>query len=82
MKKLFLTVAVVLGMATMGLAQGGMFEKGELPEYNDRATGDISLMLPGSHGSTDDSDGAPLGTGIAVLAGLGAAYLIGKKRKD
>ncbi len=39
------------------------------------------LMLPGEHGLTQDQD-TPLGSGIAVLMGLGAAYLVGKRRKE
>ena len=39
------------------------------------------FILPSSHGDDGDSD-APLGTGIAVLAGLGAAYLGGKRRRE
>ena len=37
-------------------------------------------MLP-SHGATDNQP-APLGSGIAVLMGLGAAYMVAKKRKE
>jgi len=44
--------------------------------------GEGSLMgLPTTHGSNSDAD-APLGSGIAVLVGLGAAYMVGKKRKE
>ena len=48
--------------------------------YGNRDGG--SPMLPG-HGETgnQDADG-PLGSGIAVLMGLGAAYALSKKRKD
>jgi len=41
-----------------------------------------SLLLPGSHGATEDTNALPLGSGIAVLMGLGAAYLVGKRRKE
>jgi hypothetical protein len=37
--------------------------------------------LPGSHGLTGDSN-APVGSGLVVLTALGAAYLVGKRRKD
>ena len=37
-------------------------------------------MLP-THGETGNQD-APVGSGIAVLLGLGAAYLVGKKRRE
>ena len=36
--------------------------------------------LPG-HGGNDNAD-APLGSGIALLTALGAAYLVGKKRRE
>lgn len=42
-------------------------------------------MLPSQHGlgnHQDADDSVPMGTGIAVLMGLGAAYLVGKKRKE
>lgn len=43
----------------------------------------VGLTLPLLHGSNADSPAnAPLGSGIAVLVGLGAAYLIGKKRNE
>ena len=36
--------------------------------------------VPG-HGESDDGD-APLGSGIAMLLGLGAAYAVAKKRRE
>ena len=40
------------------------------------------MNFPGHGGSDDfDADG-PLGSGIAVLVGLGAAYAMTKKRKE
>ena len=49
---------------------GGHFEEGESPLAPNHG-------LPGNQNAE-----APLGTGIAVLMGLGAAYLIGKKRNE
>ena len=43
--------------------------------------GTIGLSLPGTHGADDDQEG-PLGSGIAVLMGLGASYLVAKRRKE
>ena len=131
MKKLALTIAIVLsmGMTTFaqeaftgadGVAESGLFNLGtsffgneELglfsPDYYDydeeyMAYGNQPenyvdngffgmgggtlftrttpvLTLPSGHGATDDAN-APLGSGIAVLVGLGAAYTLGKKRKE
>ncbi len=130
MKKLIVTIAIVLcmGMTTFaqeaftgadGVAESGLFSlgtsffgNGELglfsPDYYDYEdeyeaynnqpqnyvdnglfgmgggtlfsnTRNGGLVLPGSHGQTDDSS-APLGSGIAVLMGLGAAYTLKKRR--
>ena len=83
MKKTIMTIAIVLGLSMTTFADGGgLFQRGETPEqkgmYSTRGGG-----FPGfpGHGETGDGD-APLGTGIAVLTALGAAYLIGKKRRE
>ena len=85
MKKLALTLAIVLGLSMTTFADGGgLFQRGAEKEtangvYN-RGFGPI---MP-DHGQTGNQDGdpSPLGSGIALLAGLGAAYLIGKRRKE
>ena len=41
----------------------------------------IDFSLPNGHGLATDSN-VPVGSGIAVLMGLGAAYLVGKRRKE
>ena len=90
MKKLALTIAIVLGLATTTFADnyygGGLFQRGIADEeyygmgyYSNREGGGLMPTLPG-HGETDNQD-APLGSGIALLAGLGAAYLVGKRHK-
>ena len=89
MKKLIVTTAIILGLATTALADpngGGLFQRGISPEreglYSARET-PSSPMLP-NHGLPDnqDADQLPLGSGIAVLLGLGGAYLVAKKRKE
>ena len=86
MKKTFLTIAIILGVTFCAMAQpqgGGLFQRGFVSDEaaaNEGARGGL-INLPGSHGSTDDADG-PLGGGIALLTGLGAAYLVAKKRKN
>jgi len=80
MKRLVLIFTIVIGLSMTTFANpngGGLFQRGEQP----RETGDGGVFTtPGlpSHGQTGNQD-APLGTGIAVLATLGAAYLVGKK---
>ena len=94
MKKLILTIAIVLGFslttfADFGGGGGGLFGRGAGGNDNsttimgDRgpfADDEAKPGLPG-HGETTNQD-APLTGSIAVLMGLGAAYLVGKKRKE
>lgn len=82
MKKIFLTLAIVLAMVAAANAQisrndsfftdwddvsNGLDRVGEMPG------------LPGSHGLTGDEP-APLGSGLLILTALGAGYALKKKR--
>ena len=83
MKKLILTTAIILGLSMTTFADpngGGLFKRGETPE---RSMSRDEVPLTPNHGLSGNQNAeAPLGTGIAVLMGLGAAYLIGKKRNE
>ena len=62
-------------------SENGLFGMGNL--FTREGDGNSGLVLPDSHGGTGDTSAdAPLGSGIAVLMGLGAAYLINRKRKE
>ena len=85
MKKLTLTTAILLGLATTAFAendnhQGGLFMRGAQPrEYSNN---NVEAPILPIHGQTESQDATPLGSGIAVLLGLGAAYLVGKRRRE
>ena len=85
MKKLALTIAIVLGLSMTTFAEngGGLFQRGAAEPsegtFGDRTTSGI--MLPTEHGQTGNAD-APLGSGVVALLGLGAAYLVAKKRNE
>ena len=92
MKKLVLTIAIIIGLGlTTAFAQakgysGGLFQRGSEPkEFGNREL--YQPMMP-EHGWAFGDQNAlhteqtPLGSGIAVLLGLGAAYLVGKKRRE
>jgi len=85
MKKLTSTLTILFALALYATAQnGGVFQRGFVSDemyYNARTEGGESLILPNSHGSGDDAQ-APLGGGTLLLIGLGAAYAVGKKRKE
>ena len=80
MKKLILTTAIVLGLGLTSFADpngGGVFQRGN------EAGGTRDGLFPElpAHGQTGNQ-AAPLGTGVMVLTALGAAYLVGKRRKE
>ena len=82
MKKAIITLAIVLGISMTTFADGGgLFQRGAEPQENGNR-GEYPGM-PG-HGGTGNADAgeAPLGTGIAIMTAFGAAYLVGKRRKE
>ena len=82
MKKLALTIAVVLGMSFGAFAQGsGLFDKGpDRNVENNNKAGILDLGLP-AHGETSDQDAVPVGTGALLLIGFGAAYALKKNNE-
>ena len=87
MKKLAMTLAIVLGLGMASYANGGgLFGQGQAaPEQNSTPvmSGNRLGGAPGLPNHNQDSNQpAPLGSGIAVLIGLGAAYAVAKKRED
>ena len=83
MKKTLVTIAIVLGLGLSAFADpngGGVFGRGESPEQPTSTRLGGAPMLP-THG-TSTNQTAPVGSGIAVLTALGAAYLVGKKRRE
>lgn len=85
MKKLALTLAIILGIALSASAQnGGLFGKGPSRdmdyEYGTREGEGPMINLPGSHGTTND-ESAPLGGGALLLIGFGAAYAMRRRKK-
>ena len=93
MKKLALTLVIVIGLGLSAFAEGGLFQRGYnakngfsgytyfgAKDIGEESEVFVSPLMP-IHGLESDQD-APVGSGIVVLIGLGAAYLVGKKRKD
>ena len=83
MKKLALTTLLLLSLGFGAMAQeGGLFGMGptKSEETGLMNRGGGFPNLPG-HGGNGDVD-APLGTGTMLMLGLGAAYLVSKKRRE
>ena len=92
MKKLSMILALVLGLGMSTFAQEtlfdsddmfveqGLFGRGDI--YEEELRGGGAPFLPG-HNESDNQDGdGPIGSGIVVLMGLGAAYAFAKKREE
>ena len=88
MKKLALTIAILLGMTFGASAQffgdnepqskgGGLFGYGQTRDGEQG--GSATPLLP-IHGQTENQD-APLGSGALLLIGFGAAYAMSKKNR-
>lgn len=83
MKKLALTIAIVLGLSMTTFADGGgLFQRGNTPE-NSQENSSLRGGMPGIPGHGENTDQpAPLGSGIVLLTALGAAYGFAKKRRE
>ena len=88
MKKLALSLAIVLGMSFGAMAQGGLFQYGDVNEgyETNRGFGLREGGIPGmpgdGHGAgTDQGATTPLAGGALLLIGFGAAYAL-KKRNE
>ena len=86
MKKLIMTIAIVLGLGMSTFAQEAEVEERGLFGKGFDIFGEMNRdepLMPGipDMGENGDVD-APLGSGIALLMGLGGAYLVGKKRRE
>ena len=86
MKKLALTIALVLVMGLGAIAQqgAGLLKRGDGSKGNRELT---TPVIPNSFGLNDDVSGEngeplPLGSGVALLLTLGGAYFVAKKRKE
>ena len=90
MKKLVLTIAIVLGM-TLGVSAqyfggnsqpngGGLFGRGDTPQYEGESG--LSTPLLPLHGQEGNQNATPLGSGALLLIGFGAAYAASKRRKE
>lgn len=82
MKKVILTLAILLSLSLTSFADGGgLFQRGN---DNEESTGMMNrdTKFPGlpGHGESTDQP-APLGSGALLLIGFGAAYALKKRQK-
>ena len=82
MKKLALTLTILLGLSLTTFAEGGgLFKRGasEQESHGMMNRGGGFPGMPG-HGGTGHAD-APLGGGALLLIGFGAAYALKRSKK-
>lgn len=79
MKKFILSLTIVLGLGLCASAQNSLFGYA-FDEENSAKAENESPLLP-SHGQTTNQPATPLAGGTLLLAGLGAAYAISKRKK-
>lgn len=85
MKKLTLTIAILLGLSTTSFADpngGGLFNRGEGMEMGGSRDGIFPVLPTHNETSNQDANETPIGSGIVLLTALGTAYLVGKKRSE
>ena len=86
MKKLIMTIAIVLGIGMACYAEnGGLFGRGETAPETNTAFGGSRLggtpLFP-HHNELTNQPAVPLGGGMAVLLGLGTIYAVAKRREE
>ena len=82
MKRILLTLVVLMTLAFTATAQSDVFFKWDDADnetYRDIDNG-INFALPTSHGLDYDIT-APLGSGLLILTALGTGYVIRKRRR-
>ena len=77
MKKIILTIAIVLGIGFGVNAQSDAFFTQSFSDY--RNSDDVETPRLPAHALTSDQD-APVGTGLLLLAGMGLGYAALRKR--
>ena len=87
MKKTLILMAATL-LLSMPLRAQVFLTQEDLESERDGQWADIGLIIPIHEQDFDQAEEAPeddyvpMGSGIAMLAALGGAYLLGKKRRE
>jgi hypothetical protein len=82
MKRIVLSIALVLTLGLSVNAQSDGFFKSTYQDANEEARTGTGRALPGVPEFGGDVDKpAPLGSGLLLLAGMGAAYALRRKNK-
>ena len=81
-KKVFMLMAAML-LLSMPLRSQVFLTQEDLDSERDGQWEDIGLIIPIHEVDFDQAEPyVPVGSGIAMLAALGGAYLLGKRKKE
>ena len=80
MKKILFTIALVFTLSVANAQNDGFFKWNSNIDDNERGAG-IDFYLPSAHGTGNDYNATPLGSGIVILTVLGAGYAMSRRRK-
>ena len=80
-KKVFIVMIAAL-LLSMPLRSQVFLTQEDLDSERDGQWADIGLIIPIHEQDFDQAEYSPLGRGIALLAALGGAYLLGKRKKE
>jgi hypothetical protein len=81
MKRIVLSIALVLTLGLSVNAQSDGFFKSTYQDANEEARTGTGRATPGGPVFGDEDVDAPLGSGLLLLAGMGAAYALRRKNK-
>ena len=81
MRKSIILLVTMLMMALPMHSQVFLTQE-DLDSEREGQWSDIGLIIPIHEQDFDQAEYSPLGSGIALLAALGGAYLLGKKRRE
>ncbi len=81
MKKRMLSLAAALILAVGPAIGQVIITEGDINHNRgEQSAEEVSVMVPGQGMDVDQWKNAPLGNGVLLLAGLGAAYLLRKRK--
>ena len=82
MKKILFAIALTI---TLGLTASAQSYTDSFVDWTDsdvnRTDIEWAIILPTTHFTNTDQNGAPLGSGLLVLTALGAGYVVNKRHR-
>ena len=82
MKKILFAIALTI---TLGLTANAQSYTDSFVDWTDsdvnRTDIEWAIILPTTHFTNTDQNGAPLGSGLLVLTALGAGYVVNKRHR-